>query len=270
MEVLGGPDHHVVVNLLGMPLADRPSYFARLLPRLLELRAARNRPHWIAVDEAHHVLPADWQIASEITPPSEGMAYITVHPDLLYPGALDSVNAMLVTGVDPMKSVRALADHLGEKVDAGGPKELEDRHALLWKRGEKGVTEFRVEQGELDLKRHGRKYAEGNLGPKRSFYFTGPDGKLNLQASNLHLFSQIGDGVDDETWMYHLRRHDYSNWFEECVKDNKLAKAVRRIEDRDKVGPGKSRRLIREAIESRFTLPADEPSGVQDKDEGSS
>ncbi|MEX0682673.1 MAG: HAD-IIB family hydrolase [Dehalococcoidia bacterium] len=265
LEVLRSPDRHVVANLLGVSLGDRPRYFARLLPRLLELRATRGRPHWIVVDEAHHLMPADWEIASEISPPAEGMVYVTVHPDLMYKGALEQVNTMLVTGKQPAEAVRAFAQAVGETAKLEAPEELEHRHALLWHRGQPGAIEFTVEEGKLDLKRHGRKYAEGNLGPDRSFYFRGPNGDLKLQAQNLMLFSQIGEGVDDKTWTYHLRRHDYSQWFNDAIKDKKLAKAVRKIEDKKGIGPKKSRSLIRAAIEERFTLPADEPSGLQDE-----
>ena len=63
--------------------------------------------------------------------------------------------------------------------------------------------------------RHRRKYAAGSLGDDKSFYFRGPREALNLRAHNLALFLQIADGVDDETWLHHLRQHDYSSWLRE-------------------------------------------------------
>ena len=50
-------------------------------------------------------------------------------------------------------------------------------------------------------RRHSRKYAEGELPQDRSFYFRGPQGKLNLRAQNLMVFLQMAEGVDDETWL---------------------------------------------------------------------
>ena len=50
---LDQPADNLVVNLIGLPLADRPPFFLTLLPRLLEMRARTGRPHWIVVDEAH-------------------------------------------------------------------------------------------------------------------------------------------------------------------------------------------------------------------------
>jgi hypothetical protein len=54
------------------------------------------------------------------------------------------------------------------------------------------------------LKRHLRKYAEGELGEDKSFYFRGPKKALNLRAQNLSTFVQLADGVDDETWLHQL------------------------------------------------------------------
>ena len=57
-QLLDQPDQQVVVNLLGIQLADRPGFFSSLLTRLLDLRTKKGRPHWIVADEAHHLLPA--------------------------------------------------------------------------------------------------------------------------------------------------------------------------------------------------------------------
>jgi hypothetical protein len=67
-------------------------------------------------------------------------------------------------------------------------------------------------------------------------------------------FIEIGAGVDDETWMHHLRRHDYSRWFLEKIKDAELAAAAARIEETTN-NPGASREAIRAGIEQRYTTP---------------
>ena len=53
LELLAKPSVHVGINLVAVPVNDRPAFFATLLPRLQELRARRGRPHWIVIDEAH-------------------------------------------------------------------------------------------------------------------------------------------------------------------------------------------------------------------------
>src|SRR5207302_1952978 len=91
----------------------------------------------------------------------------------------------------------------------------------------------------------------------RSFFFRGPEGKLKLRAQNLNLFLQIGDGVDDETWMHHLRQGDYSQWFLRRIKDAELASEAERVEQQPGATPQDSRAAIRAAIERRYTLPSE-------------
>ena len=58
IRVLDNPGENAVVNLMDFRLDHRPQFFQLLLPRLLELRTTAGRPHWIIVEEAHHLLPS--------------------------------------------------------------------------------------------------------------------------------------------------------------------------------------------------------------------
>jgi hypothetical protein len=109
-------------------------------------------------------------------------------------------------------------------------------------------------------KRHTRKYAEGQLGEDRSFYFRGPDGALKLRAQNLVLFVQIAEGVDDRTWEHHRRAGDYSRWFRDAIKDEELAQEAAAIEADAGLDPRQSRDRIKEAVLKRYTVPAREPA----------
>ena len=64
IELLAKPEQNIVINLLGIRLEHRPAFFAELYPRLQELRAHAGHPHWIIVDETHHMMPSDWNAAS--------------------------------------------------------------------------------------------------------------------------------------------------------------------------------------------------------------
>src|SRR5438093_7939299 len=86
LEVLEQPNRNAVVNLLGLALAERPAFFSRLLPGLQDLRSRTGRPHWIVVDEAHHLLPAPSDLVSVTLPRTlSGMLLITFHPHNVYP-----------------------------------------------------------------------------------------------------------------------------------------------------------------------------------------
>jgi hypothetical protein len=119
--------------------------------------------------------------------------------------------------------------------------------------GSHGPLAVRVQPPKSEIRRHRRKYAEGKLGADRSFFFRGPGGKLNLRVHNLNMFIQIAEGLDDETWLYHLRKGDYSQWLREAIKDEALASEVREIEKDGKEAPQKTRSAVIEAINRRYT-----------------
>jgi HAD superfamily hydrolase (TIGR01484 family) len=264
IEVLDNPGRNVVVSLHGVALQERPFFLVSLLPRLQELRSTTGRPHWIVIDEAHHVVPRDWDPAAQTIPQGlRGLLFVTVHPDLMAPAALQTITTLVILGKTPEQSIEAFAKTVGEPPPVIGPTELEPGGGLVWDRNDRSVKRVKVQPAQQQLKRHTRKYAEGDLGRERSFYFTGPENKMHLQAQNLMLFSQIGEGVDDETWMHHARRHDYSAWFRDEIKDPDLADRVHAIESDESLSTAESRARIREAIEQDYTLPASHATGWQ-------
>lgn len=257
LDVLKRPDQNVVVNLLGLPLNDRPAFFQTLLPRLQELRARTGRPHWHILDEAHHLLPVNWEPAQlTLAQVLDPVLMITVHPDEVSPAMLQTVDTVLSVGQGAEDTIGRFCKALGVKPPRVPEVELEKGEVFAWRRGEAEPTRVRVKPGKTERRRHSRKYAEGELPVDRSFYFRGPEDKLNLRAQNLILFLQIGEGVDDETWLHHLRQGDYSEWLRDKVKDVELAEECGRIEGDEKLGAGETRKLVREAIERRYTLPA--------------
>lgn len=108
LELLARPTVHAGVSLQGVPLHDRPGFFASLLPRLQEMRSRTGRPHWIVIDEAHHLFPASWQPAP-LTLPRElgGVLLITLHPDHISPAVLEAVDTVLAVGDAPQETLRA-------------------------------------------------------------------------------------------------------------------------------------------------------------------
>lgn len=253
---LAPPGRNVVVGLLGLAREHRPPFFESLLPRLHELRARTGRPHWIVVDETHHLLPSSRDPTAVSVPADlRGLLFITVHPDQLSPALLATVDLVFAVGDAAADTLRTFARPLDRPAPPVPPAPGEG-HVLAWWPGERRPFWFRPERPHGERKRHLRKYAEGDLGTERSFYFRGPDGRLNLKAQNLLLFVQIAEGVDDETWLHHLRRGDYSRWFRDKIKDEALAEEAARIEAAHDGDPARSRAAIAEAVRERYTAPA--------------
>jgi HAD superfamily hydrolase (TIGR01484 family) len=270
LEVLKTGGSSISINLLGVPVADRPGYFVGLLPRLQELRSRTGRPHWIVIDEAHHLLPSELDSASLSIPSSLGsFALITVHPKSVSRVLLEAVNHVIAIGPEPGEVIEEVNERADKSWSAPGMTKAAASSAqsagtgertgqmLVWKLPEANPpTSVMLEPAKAMLRRHKRKYASGELGEDKSFYFRGPQGKLNLRAQNLTLFTQIAEGVDEETWVHHLKKNDYSQWLREAVKDDGVADEIALIEQNTALAPAETRRLILETIGKHYTNPS--------------
>ncbi len=247
LQALRKPQVQVVANLMGIALADRPAFCASLLPHLQEMRLRTGRPHWLIIDEAHHLLPPGW-VSAEPVAALNNVVLITVHPDHLDPAALKAIDVVFAVGPSPEKVLAVFGINESQELAPG--------EALAWFRESGKTRRVKLAQSNAERKRHKRKYALGELGEDRSFYFRGPRGQLNLRAQNLMLFVQLAEGVDDDTWSFHLRHGDYSRWFRDGIKDEALAEEAAQIENNSALDPRSSRERIKQAIELRYTAPA--------------
>jgi hypothetical protein len=248
---------NVVVNTQALAVAERPPFFGKLLPHIAALRARTARPHWLLIDEAHHLLPAARADVSQALPEEITAAvFITVHPESVSADALKTVQTVIALGDKANETVAVFCKTIGvrapERVDFTAADEV-----LFWTVGSNAPQAVRAERPRQAHKRHTRKYAEGDLGPDLSFYFRGPNQALNLRAQNLMIFLQIADGIDDATWGHHLRAGDYSAWFRNVIKDDEMAQEAAEIEADKSLGPGESRKRVREMVSRRYTAPAE-------------
>ena len=203
------------------------------------------------------MMPSTWTQVDGLVPQVlERTVLITVHPDHVAKAALNPVEIVMAIGRAPDGVFASLAKVL--QIDP--PKETHDDlpsgEALVWFRKQADPIHVKAVRSRRERLRHVRQYAEGELSPEQSFYFRGPESKLNLRAQNLRTFLQLADGVDDDTWMFHLRNGDYSSWFESMIKDNELSKQVAVIEQDKGSSPQESRQKIKTAVDKRYTAPA--------------
>jgi hydroxymethylpyrimidine pyrophosphatase-like HAD family hydrolase len=256
MELLQGVRENAIVNLVGLAFADRAAFLAELFPQLLELRTRTARPHWVILDEAHHLLPAGHDpVALALPKRLPGLVMVTIEPKQIAPAALDRVDEILLMGKQPQELAQEICRAVGERNCPQLQGDLEKGVGILWRRSDSTTKTLRLIEPRQQRKRHARKYAEGHLPEERSFYFRGSENKLKLRAQNLTVFLQMAEGVDEDTWMHHLRAGDYSRWFRDCIKDEDLAREAEAIE-LDGMDAEESRARIREAVERRYTAPA--------------
>lgn len=252
---------HFVVNLFRIPKAERPYYFDQLIHKLATLRNEKGRPHWIIADEAHYVAPREWQPAANWSDQQlTGLLFISAFPEKLSPAVFKSVNSLISVADDPQdaldvcqKLIGKCTDESGSEVEMTVPKD-EQNWALLWRHGESKPVWFRRLDALTDSQRHQHSYYDGEMDPEFCFVFRGPKGELNLMVQNLRLFIQIGEGVDDATWNYHLHAHHYAQWFSDVIKSDELTSEAERVESDESLSPQESRAAIFSKIRKIFEV----------------
>jgi HAD superfamily hydrolase (TIGR01484 family) len=257
LKLLQKADGNVVINTQSLAVADRPPFFAKLLPKISELRGRTGRPHWLLVDEAHHLLPASRENIAQMMPEElPSVIFITVHPEALSLDVLKTVNVVIALGEKASDVIAKFCESIGVAAPSAASPPGNDE-VLFWDNNTPAqVRAVKAARPQQAHQRHTRKYAEGELGTDRSFYFRGPGNALNLRAQNLMVFLQIAEGVDKPTWEHHLRAGHYTEWFRDVIKDAELAQEAVEIESDEDLDAEESRKRIREAVTRRYTAPS--------------
>jgi hypothetical protein len=144
VRLLQDPEKNAIVNLVGLPLADRPTFFMSLLPALQEMRSLTGRPHWLILDEVHHLLPTSWHPAEQTLPQGlDRVLMITVHPDLVSPAILRAVNTVI--------AVRPVRHHRSETARPGADA-VGNRRSVRVATGRTGRARSRPRRSRQDGK----------------------------------------------------------------------------------------------------------------------
>jgi hypothetical protein len=103
-----------------------------------------------------------------------GLLLITVHPNQIAAAVLPAVDIIIAVGAAPEHTLAACGIALGQPSPIITPVVLEPGEALVWP-WRVTPQPFRLlsAPGRNERQRHQRKYAEGELGPDKSFYFRG-------------------------------------------------------------------------------------------------
>ena len=116
LSILEDPAINLSINLLGLSLEDRPLFLSQLIPGLHAMRARTGRPHWIVLDEAHHMLPQAWGHAGSTLPHRLGETIlVTVHPDHIAPAVLAPIDVAFAVGRSPEQTLGQLCSRRGSE-----------------------------------------------------------------------------------------------------------------------------------------------------------
>lgn len=242
---------NVVINTMALNMDDRCRLFADLVPAIRALREKSGRPHWLLIDEAHYALPSPRKTRQPTSLAGAGAIIVTLDPASIDPLVLRETNVMIAMGSMAPQLLASYAHSLGIPPPQGVPLLASDEF-LFWSRGMPQPLILRQQPPHQAHNRHSGKYATGDVGEWRAFYFPGP----NLRAHNLAEFLQISEQIDDPLWERHLRAGDYSAWFRYVIRDDVLAQQTADIEKDLTLDPQESRRRVRQAICNRYNIPA--------------
>jgi hypothetical protein len=208
------------------------------------------------LDEVHHCLPAGWEPAPVTLPRDlSAVVAVTVHPEAVAPDFLAMVSTVIGVGDGAGQAIERFCDATKRAGVQTGPR-WKAGQVLVLRQNDREPILVTAREPKDKQQRHIRKYAEGELGEDQSFYFRGPESVLNLRAQNLSTFLQLAAGVDDGTWLHHLREGAYSRWFRDAIKDPELARETALIEADVRIDAVRSRAQIKELVERRYTAPA--------------
>lgn len=257
-QLLRQPSTSLVLDLSAMTMAEKVGYATKALGVVTTVRSTTGLPHWVIIDEAHHVIPAEGSSAADLLQAgAESLALITLAARDLTPAVrrlptivASTEEAAFQEGVHSVLGARGVPPS-SPPVD-GRPLERGEA-AIAWLEPQPRFARFRVGKRRVQHRRHVRKYTDGELPPDRSFFFRGPTGSLNLRAANLVRFVELADGVDEATWLHHLQQGDYSTWVRDMIKDPELAAEVASVE-RSGLPPVESRRQVVERVRQRYAV----------------
>ena len=134
LAILGDPKINLSINLLGIALHDRPAFFAQLVPNLQAMRARTGRPHWLVLDEAHHLLPDTWGHAAAVLPQKlHETLLVTVHPEHVAPSVLAPIDAAVAIGHAPQDTLAGFAKATGRALAWPNDLGWQSDRVVVWR-----------------------------------------------------------------------------------------------------------------------------------------
>jgi phosphoglycolate phosphatase-like HAD superfamily hydrolase len=160
VRVLENPADNVVVNLLGVALNERAAFLARIVAAIQNLRRLKGRPHWLVIDEAHHMLHPYWDQTFEPVWHEPGAVIIvTVDPAEISQTVLAYVDLAIAVGQDPQRTLSIFGSRVAQKPPETAPSPLGWGEALVWFRHEFGAPiKVSMTSSPVEWQRHLRKY----------------------------------------------------------------------------------------------------------------
>lgn len=243
--------------------ADRERYVPALLARLEAERSGSGLPHWILLDEAHHLRPG---AGSDWSGPAKGHCVVTYRPDALSQEIRESIDIVLaVSGGTPDRGasrdpLEALEDLYG--LDLGAVRSGRPGTAVVARpKVDASLRSFTMRSRTTRHVRHWHKYFGGSLRPALRFRFRGESGEVQHEAGNVEDLRRVVAICAPDVIRHHARRGDLSRWLRQAIQDFSLGGTVEDLEHDFRSGSQGDaeveplRRALLQAIDQRYFDP---------------
>jgi hydroxymethylpyrimidine pyrophosphatase-like HAD family hydrolase len=143
LKLLQGADKSAVVNLSGLPDGDRLPFLTALTPKLAELRSLSGHPHWVVVDETHHLMPADGPTGVSLGN-GQSVLHITERPSLVMREVLQVTSLFVAIGAGAQALLDEFCQASGVARPEGSFPELKKDEVLAWRPATPDARPFRL------------------------------------------------------------------------------------------------------------------------------
>jgi hypothetical protein len=242
-----------VLMLRGVPMGERAGLFAQAIQMACASNALSGHPGFLVIDEAHEGLSPTQPVALSGGP---CVVFLTLTPELLSTEALLTVTTIIAFGVDAPELLARFSALTGASMPAR--TWTESAPAIFWRLGAAPVDLHAYSPKNRHL-RHAGKYATGDVGRERSFYFRGRNNKFLVPARNLFEFLAVGGRLPPEVWAYHLHNGDITRWFDRVIGDASLAERCDALAQARDVDPEASLAEIGRLVVERYSMPTEPP-----------
>jgi hydroxymethylpyrimidine pyrophosphatase-like HAD family hydrolase len=137
LQVIEDPYKSCIVSLSGVSRDKQPDEFCSVLRSLVEHRSRAGHPHWILVDDAGYLIPANWtgaveQLFNDLT----SVMYVTAFPDHLPQPILRNADLLVAVGDQADARLAACCESLNEPAPTISiPADGAPHQAIAWLRG---------------------------------------------------------------------------------------------------------------------------------------
>ncbi|HSF07337.1 MAG TPA: HAD family hydrolase [Methylomirabilota bacterium] len=138
-QLLRRPSGRLVLNLSHLAMPEKVIYATQVLETVGGVRRAQGLPHWLIVDEAHRVVPAEGSTAAELLPRAgHSLVLTTLTAEHIAPQVRQAVGDLASTDAEAFQqALRTLATDRGDRTPRPGfSGDLRRGEALLATLGE--------------------------------------------------------------------------------------------------------------------------------------